>query len=244
MRVPLMDMNDKDNAELMRCRQESMDFAYKVSHDLQAPIRSIIGFSNFVASSAASKLTEQEKEDLAMVISSAEHARDLIEALLTYCKLSNIAHAEVAADSNAIMADVVTAMRKEIDASGARITYDNLPMVMADPHQLRVVFNKLLCNAIIFRDKGTAPLIHISAEPKHDSWVFSIKDNGIGIDPKYHETVFDVLKKLHAPEDYPGLGMGLAMVKKIVEQHKGSVGIVSALGEGTTVNFSLPAVPL
>lgn len=229
--------------ELVRCRKESVDFIYKLSHDLQAPLRAVIGFSNLVLASTKDRLSDQEKEDMTMVINSAAHAQALINALLQYSRLNMTARPFVLTDVNGIISEVVESMQEEITATGATVAYDPLPTLMADPDQLRVVFRQLIGNAIKFRAKERLPMIHITAtlQDNHSMWLFRMTDNGIGIDPKYDDKVFEVFSKLHADSEYPGLGMGLAVTKKIIELHHGVIGIKASLGQGTTVWFTLHA---
>lgn len=228
--------------EIATCRQEFKDFAYKVSHDLQAPIRSIIGFSNFVVASARDKMTDQEREDLDMVVKAAKQAKDLIDALLQYSRLMTAERPMVKVDLNDALTCLLRDMQEEINSQHAHINTEPLPEVLGDRSLLCMLWRHLIENSLKFHKKDVAPVIHISVEEDDGDWLFRITDNGIGIDPKYHKGIFDMFRKLHADSDYPGLGAGLAFAKKIVELNHGTIGIDSALGQGTTVWFKLPKI--
>ncbi len=237
----MISINNQESPEYYR--RELANFAYKISHDLQTPLRSVIGFSNLVLASAGNKFTVQEKEDMQMVLGSARHAQELIEALLQYSRLISIPHVPVKIESEAVLREVLEAMDEKIVGTSAHISYNSLPDVLADPRQLYRLFYYLLCNAIKFHQPDHSPIIRITAEPyeKKDYWLFRVIDNGIGIDSKYHNVVFDLFRKLHSDEEYPGLGAGLAFARKIVEQHHGTIGLDSFPGQGTSVWFTLPA---
>jgi light-regulated signal transduction histidine kinase (bacteriophytochrome) len=230
-------------SELACCRQEFSDFAYKVSHDLQAPLRSIVGFANFIVSSAQEKLSQQEQQDLDMVINSAKHAQALLDALLQYSRLNTVSRPLVPVDMGALVSEVVRLMKEEIEAANATVICGTLPEVIGDSEQLRLLFKHLLANAIKFHTENIPPRIEIGAlvEPKSASWRFYVADNGIGIPEKYHHCIFDVLRKLHAESEYPGLGMGLAIAKKIIEHHHGAIGVESVPEAGTKIWFTLPS---
>jgi light-regulated signal transduction histidine kinase (bacteriophytochrome) len=126
-----------------------------------------------------------------------------------------------------------------IEESGAAITQDHLPALMADPSQLTQLFQNLIGNALKFRGEAP-PRVHVSAEKKESEWIFSVSDNGIGIDPQYYDRIFIVFQRLHGKEDYPGSGIGLSICKKIVERHSGRIWLKSEPGKGATFYFSLP----
>lgn len=235
-------IKNSDHKEYESAKQEMTHFVYKLSHDLQAPLRSIVGFSHLVLASAKEKLSEQENSDMQMVIDSAKHAQALIEALLNYSRLTTLIRPPVAVDLNIVMTDVLHEMASNILKQQAIITYDPLPTLKGDFTQLRMIFVHLIDNALKFHKKNQSPIIHISAayNKKMRHWLFRVSDNGMGIDPKYHGAVFELFKQLHASGTYEGLGIGLAFVKKIIELHQGTIGIDSAAGEGTSVWFSLP----
>ncbi len=137
------------------------------------------------------------------------------------------------------MNQVLSNLELYIKENKATVSHDPLPEVMADSTQLAQVFQNLIINGIKFHGEE-APKIHISAEKKANEWVFSVKDNGIGIDPQYSEKIFEVFKRLHNKEEYPGTGIGLAICKKIVERHGGHIWVESELGKGSTFYFTLP----
>lgn len=232
---------DKESPEYYR--QELANFSYKVSHDLQAPLRSVIGFSNLVRISAADRLMPQEKEDMDMVLDCAKHMQQLIEALLHYSRLITTPHLLLRTDAEAVLKEVLHHMEENITAEDATITHDTLPYVMADPMELQLLLEYLISNALKFHKKGEPPIIRITVEPyeKRNYWLFRVIDNGIGIDSKYHHTIFDMFKKLHSDAEYPGLGIGLTFSQKIIEHHHGTIGVDSFPGQGTTLWFTLQA---
>lgn len=237
-----MDSTITDDQSPEYFRQELAHFSYKISHDLQAPLRSVIGFSNLVLRSVNDRLTTQEKSDLEMVISSAQHAQKLIEALLEYSRLITSPPPLTKIDANTVLEEVLLSMEKKIAEQHATIHHTTtLPTVIANPKQLYFLFSQLLCNAIKFHKLDEPPVIHITVEPYTNNkyWLFRVIDNGIGIDSKHHDIVFDMFRKLHNDEEYEGMGIGLAFVKKIIEQHHGTIGIDSSLGKGASIWFTL-----
>jgi len=146
----------------------------------------------------------------------------------------------VATDGETVLEQVLTNLRIAIEESGARVTHDPLPTVIADPTQLAQLFQNLIGNAIKFH-RGHAPAVHVGATRQEGGWCFSIRDNGIGIEPQYAERIFGIFQRLYGRGDYDGSGIGLSVCKRIVERHGGRIWLDSAPGEGTTFFFTLPA---
>ena len=165
--------------------------------------------------------------------------QDLINDLLSYSRVTTKAKEPKPTDCHVIMKRVLASLKTAIDDAKVQLRFGTLPVLLADHTQLVQLFQNLIGNAIKFRSEHQ-PLVVIDAIPEGDFWLFSISDNGIGIEPKYFERIFEIFKRLHSREKYPGTGMGLATCKKIVERHGGRIWLQSTLGQGTTFYFTLP----
>ncbi len=162
----------------------------------------------------------------------------LINDLLTYSRINTKGQLPEPIESHAVFDDAVRNLATTITESGAVITHDDLPAVRADATQLLQVFQNLIANAIKFR-RADAPRIHVTARELNDQWLFSINDNGIGIESQYADRIFVIFQRLHTRQEYPGTGIGLAVVKRIVERHGGRIWFESEPGQGTTFYFTL-----
>jgi light-regulated signal transduction histidine kinase (bacteriophytochrome) len=163
----------------------------------------------------------------------------LINDLLTYSRVGTRDKDFKPTNSEAILERTLENLQNAVEESRAKVTYDTLPTVMADDMQLGQLFQNLVSNAIRFRS-GEPPHIHVSAEQNEDKWVFSVHDNGIGIDPEFTERIFIIFQRLHKRREYPGTGIGLAICKKIVERHGGRIWVESKPGKGSTFYFTIP----
>jgi light-regulated signal transduction histidine kinase (bacteriophytochrome) len=163
----------------------------------------------------------------------------MIEALLDLSRVGRRGKAPAPTDVEAILDRTLTSLDKAIEETRAAVTHDPLPTVMADEAQLAQVFQNLIANAIKFQREDVPPQVHVSAERQDEEWVFSVADNGIGIDPEQAERIFHIFQRLHTEDEYPGLGMGLALCKRIVERHGGHIWMESTPGNGTTFLFTL-----
>lgn len=232
--------------ELETLKQEFEDFAYIVSHDLSGPLRHASGFAEMVLSSNGSVLEEKSKRHLGFIIVSAEKGRIALEHLRQYSRLNTRDYeVEDSLDMEGLVRGVIEALKEQIDASSARIEVAELPRVKGSPVLISRAFTHLLQNAILYRAKDKAPIIHIACELKaqkdgSNMWEFSFKDEGIGIRESRMEDIFKIFKRGVEQDDYPGDGMGLAVVKKIAEKHGGQIRVESELGQGTTFYFNLP----
>jgi chemotaxis family two-component system sensor kinase Cph1 len=164
----------------------------------------------------------------------------LITDLLEYSRVDHEGGELRATDANVPLASALANLRAGIAEAGAQITHDELPTVQADAAQLGQVFQNLLGNAIKFRDPGRPCRVHVAARKDGGQWIFSVRDNGIGIDPKQNARVFVIFQRLHTREDYLGTGMGLAICRRIVERHGGRIWVESQLGQGSTFFFTMP----
>ena len=238
LRQQLADLN-KALAELERSNRELEEFAYIASHDLQEPLRMVSSFLQLLQDKYKGKLDEEADQYIHFAVNGAERMQGLIVDLLTYSSLFRRSeHAPV--DLNQVLNEVVSGLAAVIQESDATITNDDLPTVAGIKSQLLQLFQNLVSNAIKFRKPGTNPLVHISAKKWYREWIFSVRDNGIGIEPEYYDRIFQIFQRLHTRTEYPGTGIGLALCKKVVEGHNGRIWVESKPGEGTTFYFAVP----
>jgi PAS domain S-box-containing protein len=225
-------------AELNRSNDELGQFAYIASHDLQEPLRMVASYTQLLAKKYKGKLDTQADEFIAFAVDGANRMQHLIQDLLAYSRIDSTAKNQQDTSSEDALARALLNLRVAIEDSSAEVTFDPLPTVVADRVQLTQLFQNLVGNAIKYQGPGV-PQIHVSARKREEKFMFSIKDNGIGIDPKYFEKIFGMFQRLHKREAYSGTGIGLAMCKKIVEQHGGTISVESSLGHGSTFRFAL-----
>jgi len=232
--------------ELKRSNQDLEHFAYVASHDLQEPLRMVSGFLRLLEERYKPQLDEKAQEYIGYSVEGATRMSQLISDLLAYSRVGHKDAKHEPVDANRPLATALANLRVSIDAAGAVVTHDDLPTVTADPTQLTQLFQNLIGNAIKFRHPDRPCQVHISVKQgrregsQEGKWVFAVRDNGIGIAPDQFERVFVIFQRLHAREKYPGTGIGLAICKKIVEQHRGKIWIDSQAGEGSTFGFTLP----
>ncbi len=238
----LEDLNDK-NIELQKYIDSNMqleNFAYIASHDLQGPIRTIVSFTQLLERSLANRINEDEKDYVEFIISATKNMQHLIQDLLLFSR-ANTSDLKVATfDPRLLIEEVKGELRSNIDEKQAVIKVDDIPsLVHADRQKIKQVFQNLIANALKFTPTDRMPSIHISCKEDQAQWQFSVKDNGIGIEEAYKEKIFMLFKRLHTPKEYEGTGIGLALCKKIVERHGGTIHVASKLGEGSTFTFSI-----
>ena len=228
--------------ELARSNSELEQFAYVASHDLQEPLRMIASYLQLLQRKYEGKLDEKADKYIHFAVDGASRMQSLINDLLDFSRVTTKAKEFEPTNCEEILDNVLSSLEVVIKESGATVSHDPLPEINADSTQIAQVFQNLISNAIKFRSEKP-PEIRISARQEADHWLFSVKDNGIGIDPKYSERIFEVFKRLHKREEYPGTGIGLSICKKIVERHGGSIWVDSKPGKGSTFYFTLPINP-
>ncbi len=225
--------------ELARSNADLKQFAFIASHDLQEPLHIIAGYLKLLARRYKSKLDANADDFIAGAIDGVKRMQMLIENLLAYSQVGIKSKDFKPADFSLVVDLAIANLQRAIEESSAVVTHDDLPTVMADFSQMSRLFQNLIGNSLKFRSKET-PEVHISAELKGSEWVFSVQDNGIGMDTKNAERIFVIFQRLHTMEEYPGTGMGLAICKKIVERHGGRIWLESKLGNGSTFYFTIP----
>jgi PAS domain S-box-containing protein len=230
-------------AELERSNRELEQFAYAASHDLQEPLRMVSSYVQLLARKYKGQLDDQADKYIAFSVDGANRMQKLIEGLLTFSRITSRGGRFGPVDANAVFAGAVANLATAISESRATVTKEDLPVVFGDEIQLMQLLQNLIGNAIKFRKPGILPLVQVSAAKKGEDWIFSVRDNGIGIEPRFHDRIFQIFQRLHSREDYPGTGIGLALCRRIVERHHGRIWIDSVPGQGTAFFFAIPAVP-
>ncbi|GAA6621822.1 ATP-binding protein [Scytonema sp. NUACC26] len=226
-------------AELKRSNQELETFAYVAAHDLQEPLRAVTGYTQLLVDEYKDRLDESALEYMDLIVDGASRMQQLIQDLLAYSRVSSRGQEFRPIDVNDLLRQALQNLQVAIAQSNANISHDTLPTISGDKTQLVQLFQNLIGNAIKFR-REEPPQIYIAAELKDDNWLFSVRDNGIGMKPQYLDRIFEIFKRLHTRTEFPGTGIGLAICKKIVERHKGRIWAESQLGRGTTFYFTVP----
>jgi PAS domain S-box-containing protein len=227
--------------ELNRSNEELEQFANVASHDLQEPLRMVASYTQLLSKRYKGRLDADADEFIAFAADGATRMQRLIQDLLAYSRVEKRGGELLDISSEEALQQAVINLRVAIEESGAQVTHDPLPRVMADETQLIQLFQNLVGNAVKYRRAGI-PLIHISAARDGGiMWIFSVQDNGIGIDPQFFEKIFGMFQRLHKREEFTGTGMGLAICKKIVERHGGKISVESQPGKGSTFRFTLAA---
>lgn len=234
---------DKDLAKhieaLARSNAELEQFAYVASHDLQEPLRMVTNFLQLLEKRLEDKMDTDSKEFINYAVEGAKRMKHMIDDLLSYSRvLSKKAQFEEI-DVDIILDQVMEDLMENINENKAKIIRKKMPMLVADKIKLARIFINLINNAIKFRNKNAAPLIEISCEETKQDYVFSVRDNGLGLKKEYQEKIFIIFQRLNPKEEYPGSGIGLAVCKKIAELHDGKIWVESELGAGSTFYFSI-----
>ncbi|NEO28932.1 MAG: response regulator [Symploca sp. SIO3C6] len=229
------------NQELTRSNKELEDFTSVVSHDLKQPLQVIIGFVKLLGIKYLNCLDAEGKEYVAQIAKAATHMQRLIQDLLTYSQVGTGNRELKPTDCNTVLTQTLADLQMVINESKAVITHQSLPTVIADELQLEQLFENLISNAIKFHRPTEPPQVKILVERKNGEWLFGVHDNGIGIKPQQSERIFQMFQRLHSEQEYPGTGIGLAICKKVVECHGGSIWVESDPNIGTSFYFTLPS---
>jgi signal transduction histidine kinase len=235
----IKDKLERSTQDLTRSNAELEKFAFVVAHDLKGPLITAGAYIQRFKHRYKDKFDKEANRFIGHALDGITRMEGLIHVLLSYARVGSKPKNLRLTDINNIIEAAIADLQAEIEKSVARVTYDRLPTLFVDEIQIAQVFQNLIRNGIKFH-RGNFPSIHISAEPKEKEWVFSIRDNGIGIDREDISRIFDIYERLHSSQEYPGTGIGLAICKKIVENHGGRIWVKSELGKGSTFFFSLP----
>ncbi len=227
--------------DLRQSNEELQRFAYVASHDLQEPLRSIVSFSQLLERRYRGKLDTDADEFIGFIVEGGNRMQRLIADLLQVSRVETQAKPFEPTCVEEVVAGVLRAMETPLREAGAIVTVGELPAVMADAAQLEQVFANLVSNALKYRHPDRPPAIAISVRAVNPAVEFAVADNGIGIEEEYFDRIFEMFRRLHTHDKYEGTGIGLAVVKRIVERHGGSVRVESTPGEGSTFFFTLPA---
>ena len=228
--------------DLGRSNRDLEQFAYVASHDLQEPLRAVGGYAKLLERRFSGKLDAKGLEYIAGATDGAARMERLITDLLAFSRVGTRGGALVATDMNGLLAEALRNLEAAIQGAGAKVSSAPLPTLPADPTQMMQLFQNLIGNAIKFRGQ-CPPEIFVDARQDKGRWVFSVRDNGIGIEPQYFERIFQIFQRLHTRKRYPGTGIGLAICKRIVERHGGAIWVESQPGQGSTFYFSIPPIP-
>jgi signal transduction histidine kinase len=224
--------------ELKRSNAELEQFAYIASHDLQEPLRKVGSYMELVADRYREQLDQDGREFIDYAVDGARRMKVMINDLLVYSRVGTKGKPFAPTDTMKVMQDVLNDLELTIQDNDARITFDSLPVVTADESQLQQLFRNLIGNAVKYKGQDP-PQIHVSAQRQERDWRFCVQDNGIGIEPRFFERIFQIFQRLHGPGRYNGTGIGLAVCKKIVERHGGSIEVESTPGQGSAFYFTI-----
>ncbi|MDO3702696.1 ATP-binding protein [Micromonospora sp. C28SCA-DRY-2] len=233
----------KQAEELTRSNRDLEQFAYVASHDLQEPLRKVASFCQLLQRRYAGQLDERADQYIAFAVDGAQRMQRLINDLLAFSRIGRLTAGFTEVDLNKVMGDVAGQTEAARQYADAELTWSELPVIRGEEPLLTNLLANLVSNSIKFRRPDVRPRVHISARLVGDEWEITCQDNGIGIEPEFADKIFVIFQRLHAKDAYPGTGIGLAIVKKIVEYHGGRVWVDTDVPEGTAIRFTLPALP-
>jgi signal transduction histidine kinase len=231
---------EKRTAELKRKNQELQEFAFIASHDLSEPLRKIQTFGDLLKAKGSDHLSEMEMDYISRMSGAANRMQELLEALLRYSRIESKGQDYEPTRLNDIVKNAVADLEVPIQNTKARVEVGRLPQVHGDPQQLRQLFQNLVANALKYHRPGVNTLVRIHAKKNDGTARIFVEDNGIGFDEKYLDKIFQPFQRLHGKHEYPGIGIGLAICKKIVERHGGAITATSTPGQGSTFIVTLP----
>jgi len=231
---------EKTSAGLTRSNKELEQFAYVASHDLQEPLRAVSGFVSLLEERWRDRLDAKDQQFINGAVQGATRMQRLISDLLALSRVGTQGKAFAPVDMNVILDLALQSISTSIRETGATITHTPLPTMIADAGQMGQLLQNLLTNALKFHG-DRPPRIHLAAERRDTGWLFTVRDEGIGIEPQYYQRIFLIFQRLHTRLQYPGTGIGLAICQKIIERHGGTIWVESEPGSGTTFFFTLPS---
>jgi len=248
IQILFMDITDRVRAELAVRRTsdelkqsnlELQQFAYVASHDLQAPLRAIAGFAQFLQHDYQDQLGANANEYIRQIVGGVQRMQQLINDLLAYSRVESRSRPCVSVDLAVVFDDVVNLLRAEIAESRGEVTRGELPSVAGDPAQLSQLLQNLISNDLKYHSV-VAPRVQVTADRNDSGWTIAVRDNGIGIESRHHERIFEIFVRLHTQDKYPGTGIGLAVCRRIVLRHGGRIWVESEVDRGSTFYFTLP----
>jgi light-regulated signal transduction histidine kinase (bacteriophytochrome) len=246
----VLDITDRKRAEqaiqrvtddLLRSNAELEQFAYVASHDLQEPLRMVSSYVQLLAKRYVGRLDNDADEFIGYAVDGAKRMQNLINDLLAYSRVGRRGSEFAPVSAEFLLQEALANLQLTIEDTQTKITHDPLPAVLGDPIQLSMIFQNLLGNAMKFRG-AEPPCIHIGVREEEGHWIFSIRDNGIGLDPIFAERIFVIFQRLNDRTSYPGTGIGLAICKRIIQRHGGRIWVESQPGQGCTFFFTLPSL--
>lgn len=226
--------------DLARSNAELKKFAYVASHDLQEPLNQVANYVQLLEMRYSEELDRDAKEFIGFAVEGVNLMQTLIDDVLVYSKVDLMGIEWGLTEVDTALNRALSHLRGRISETGAIVTCDPMPTIVADSTQLMQLFQNLIGNAIKFRKPDETPQIHLAVERQEDDWLFTVRDNGIGIDPQFFDRIFVIFQRLHTRDEYPGSGMGLTICKKIIECHRGKIWVTSELGQGSTFAFTIP----
>ncbi|MFI7219218.1 sensor histidine kinase [Micromonospora maritima] len=232
----------KQAEELTRSNRDLEQFAYVASHDLQEPLRKVASFCQLLQRRYAGQLDERADQYIAFAVDGAQRMQRLINDLLAFSRIGRLTTGFTEVDLNKVMGDVAGQTEAARQYADAQLTWDDMPTIRGEEPLLTNLLANLVSNSVKFRRPDVTPKVHVSARLVDGEWEISCQDNGIGIEPEFADKIFVIFQRLHSKDAYPGTGIGLAIVKKIVEYHGGRVWVDTDAEEGTTIRFTLPAL--
>ncbi len=241
--VTSVDVTDQKDLEmeLKRSNEDLQQFANVASHDLKEPLRMVTSYLHLLEKRNGDRWDEESKDYMHYAMNGALRMKVIIEDLLAYARVTTNGKPFTAVDMDEVIAIVLNDLKFSIEESQADVTANNLPSVNADKLQMVLLLENLISNSIKYRNNAR-PVVLVTAHDGGDSWIISVKDNGIGIDPRYADRIFQMFQRLHTVDQYPGTGIGLAIAKKIVERHGGRIWVESVEGKGATFLFTIPKI--
>ena len=230
----------KLNAVLSQSNEELERFAYICSHDMQEPVRMMYSYAEILENAYADSLDDDGKKYLRFIIENARHMRRMISDILTFSRIGREAPELELVSCNDVLAETLARFKDSIAEKGAKIIHDPLPDVWTSRTLMQTLLQNLIGNALKFQDGSKVPEIKISVQKDEGNWEFTVRDNGIGIDPAFHDKVFAIFERYNRKEQYPGTGIGLSTCKKFLEVYGGGIRFESAPGKGTCFYFTIP----